>query len=127
MMTATVGTWGGTDFATWYRKFDGVATSFALTPEERFTALVAGVGFDRIGDYMAQAKAEGRIPAEAAEAKKDTWLAKYLSLRSGVTNSGFTVSYARRTCQNARAPVASYSSWSAPLKHYPPLDRKSVV
>jgi len=85
------------DFASWYRKFDGAATSFALSPEERFTALVAGVGFDRIGDFMAQAKAEGRIPSEVAEAKKDTWLAKYLLEHSGAISSDFIENCARHT------------------------------
>ena len=89
MLASAVGTWKGKDFADWYRKFDGVAASFSLSLEERFTALVTGVGFERIGDLMAQARIERRIPEDAVEAKRETWLAEFLMERLAKRKNAF--------------------------------------
>jgi len=81
MVLSSCGAWDGKDFVNWYRNFDGAATGFALSAEDRFTTLVACIGFPRVGEIMAQAKAEGKIPRDQEEAKKDAWLADYLAER----------------------------------------------
>lgn len=76
MVAGMIGTWDGTEFDDWYRRFVGVCKAFSLTSLERYNALLAGLGFERAGDILAMASAANRI--KVTDGSEDSWLVEYL-------------------------------------------------